>query len=260
MLATLAFTLIVAAAIACAVGMFRGREERASVYLLVAAAALLVVELVRRSAVMGFPALTGLFESLVFYSAATCAVTAVYGSMKRYAPLAGLRFGMIIVALGLLAVASSPLAPKDVQAPVPALRSGWLVAHVAFSFLGEALFAASFVASVLYLARPGDEEGRKRLERVAYLSAVTAYPVFTMGALVFGAVWARTAWGRWWSWDPKETWALVTWLVYTVYLHARLILHKRGAVLAWLNVVGFACTLFTLLGVNFLLSGLHSYR
>jgi ABC-type transport system involved in cytochrome c biogenesis permease subunit len=83
--------------------------------------------------------------------------------------------------------------------------------------------------------------------------------VFTVGALVFGAVWAEQAWGAWWSWDPKETWALVTWLVYTFYLHVRLIRKKTGALPAWISVIGFACTLFTFFGVNFLLSGLHSY-
>ena len=75
-----------------------------------------------------------------------------------------------------------------------------------------------------------------------------------------GAVWAEAAWGAWWSWDPKETWALITWLVYTVFLHFRFVRGATGRKLAWLSVLGFLCTLFTFFGVNYLLGGLHSYR
>jgi ABC-type transport system involved in cytochrome c biogenesis permease subunit len=77
--------------------------------------------------------------------------------------------------------------------------------------------------------------------------------------LVFGAVWAEHAWGRYWSWDPKETWALITWLTYTVYLHVRFILKKRRKLAAVISIAGFAFTLFTFFGVNYLLPGLHSY-
>ena len=85
------------------------------------------------------------------------------------------------------------------------------------------------------------------------------YPVFTAGALVFGAIWAETAWGSWWSWDPKETWALITWLIYTAYLHTRLVKKMRGRTSALLAIIGFLATVFTFFGVNYLLSGLHSY-
>lgn len=81
-----------------------------------------------------------------------------------------------------------------------------------------------------------------------------------MGALIFGAIWAESAWGSYWSWDPKETWALVTWIVYTLYLHVRLIMKRSDRIVALISVVGFVFTIFTFLGVNYLLSGLHSYR
>ncbi len=265
MIATLGFIAIIAAAVACAVGMFKGRKESVSSIALAAACAALFTQLALRSVSIGFPALTGMFESLVFYSLVVCLVALLYGLTKKNAPVQGLHFGLIMVALVLLALASSPIAPKAVQPPMPALRSGWLVAHVALSFIGEAFFAFSFVASIMILARrnrsaqdaPADA---KRYDRLAYLSVVVGYPVFTIGALIFGAVWAQSAWGRWWSWDPKETWALVTWFLYTAYLHVRLIMKKDGRLLAWINVLGFACTLFTFFGVNFLLAGLHSYR
>ena len=98
------------------------------------------------------------------------------------------------------------------------------------------------------------------MDRLVATSIGIGYPVFTAGALIFGAVWAETAWGAWWSWDPKETWALITWLIYTAYLHTRLVRKLRGAWSAVLAIGGFVAMAFTFFGVNFLLSGLHSYR
>lgn len=97
------------------------------------------------------------------------------------------------------------------------------------------------------------------MDRIVYTSIGIGYPIYTAGALIFGAVWAQYAWGSYWSWDPKETWALITWLVYTGYLHTRLVKKWRGNMTALLSIVGFAFTMFTFFGVNYLLSGLHSY-
>jgi ABC-type transport system involved in cytochrome c biogenesis permease subunit len=94
---------------------------------------------------------------------------------------------------------------------------------------------------------------------LAYTSIAIGYPIFTAGALVFGAVWAEKAWGVWWSWDPKETWALITWLTYTAYLHFRLVRKNTSKVMPILVIAGFIIAMFTFFGVNFLLSGLHSY-
>ena len=92
-----------------------------------------------------------------------------------------------------------------------------------------------------------------------YTSIAIGYPIFVAGAIIFGAIWAKTAWGNYWSWDPKETWALITALIYTVYLHTRIIKKMRGKISAVLSIIGFAFTLFTFLGVNYLIPGLHSY-
>jgi cytochrome c-type biogenesis protein CcsB len=147
---------------------------------------------------------------------------------------------------------------KEIMAPIPALQSYWLVLHVSFAFVGEAFFAFSFVAAIYFLLVK-DEEKKKRLDRIVYTSIGIGYPIYTAGALIFGAVWAQYAWGSYWSWDPKETWALITWLVYTGYLHTRLVKKWRGNMTALLSIVGFAFTIFTFFGVNYLLSGLHSY-
>jgi ABC-type transport system involved in cytochrome c biogenesis permease subunit len=163
------------------------------------------------------------------------------------------------VALVFLAIASSPLTGKEALLPVPSLRSSWLLLHVSFSFIGEAFFVISFAAALAGLFAK-TEEKRLNYDRITYTSIAVGYPVFTAGALIFGAIWAQKAWGIWWSWDPKETWALITWLVYTGYLHLRLITKKTGRLISLIAVIGFLCTVFTLFGVNYLLPGLHSYK
>lgn len=255
-----AFTLLVAAALLQALFLFRrpGSPDPASQWLLFAAAAALALYTGIRSAAISFIALTSTFESLVFWSAATALIAGLYRYVRALPYFPAVDFAATVAAIAMLAGASSPLLPKDALPPIPALRSGWLVLHVAFSFVGESFFVVSFFASLGFLVSRSPER-RNALDRIAYTAVSVGYPVFTVGALVFGAVWAEQAWGRWWSWDPKETWALVTWLVYTAYLHIRLSLGKKGAFASWLCVIAFACTLFTFFGVNYLLSGLHSY-
>jgi cytochrome c-type biogenesis protein CcsB len=142
--------------------------------------------------------------------------------------------------------------------PIPALQSYWLVLHVSFAFIGEAFFAFAFVAAIYYLII-NDEEKKKKSDKIIYTSIGVGYPIYTAGALIFGAIWAQYAWGRYWSWDPKETWALITWFIYTGYLHTRLVKRWRGKITAILAIAGFVFTIFTFFGVNYLLSGLHSY-
>jgi ABC-type transport system involved in cytochrome c biogenesis permease subunit len=181
-----------------------------------------------------------------------------YGIQKRIKVFPFVAFGATIVALGLLALTSSPIAPSDIAPPIPALQSYWLVLHVTMTFIGEAFFTVAFIASIYYLATK-DEEKRKSLDRIVYTTIGIGFPIFTAGALVFGAIWGKFAWGRYWGWDPKETWALVTWITYTAYLHTRLVSKLRGRTSAIVSILGYSFTLFTFFGVNFLLSGLHSY-
>ncbi len=97
------------------------------------------------------------------------------------------------------------------------------------------------------------------LDELTYKAITIGFPIFTLGGLIFGAIWADQAWGRYWSWDPKETWSLILWFVYAFYLHARFLRGWRGNKIAIVAVIGFICTIFTYLGVNLLLSGLHAY-
>ncbi len=260
MIPTIAFIILIAGLAVQSVFLLREKTnpDRFSHYLLLASALLLFAATVQRSVRIRFPALTGIFESLLFFSGIIALVLFVYRvkageNTPPFIVFIGTLFSVI-----LLAVASSPLTGKNPLPPVPALRSHWLVLHVSFALIGEAFFTLGFAASVYYLVST-DKEKRRRADRTIYRAIGIGYPLFTAGALIFGAIWAQYAWGSYWSWDPKETWALVTWVVYTVYLHVRIIMKKSGKTPAFIAIIGFAFTMFTYFGVNYLLTGLHSY-
>jgi cytochrome c-type biogenesis protein CcsB len=160
-------------------------------------------------------------------------------------------------------------------APVmPALQSYWLPIHVSVVSLGSGVFLVSGIASILFLLRTsrlGDPDtegtlarvvqrfpGAQTLDRIAYRTTIFAFPVFGFG-VIFGAIWAEEAWGRYWGWDPKETVSFVAWVVYAAYLHARSTAGWRDRKAAWINVVGFVAMLFNLFFVNLVTVGLHSY-
>jgi cytochrome c-type biogenesis protein CcsB len=148
---------------------------------------------------------------------------------------------------------------------IPSLNSYWITIHVSAAIIATGILLVSGVASVLYLiGAPAGSRIAARLpdsitlDRLAYRTAVAAFPIWTF-AIIAGAIWAEAAWGRYWGWDPKETCALVAWVVYAGYLHARATAGWRGSPAAWINVVGFALMLFNLFFVNIVVSGWHSY-
>lgn len=260
MIATIAFALLIFSLIVQAVWLFRKDEKKDPVSHLAALVGgiLLVAEMIRRSLAIQFVALTSMYESLIFLSSLVAILVFALRFLKKLRTERAIAFGATALAIVFLALASSPLAPSDIKPPVPALQSSWLLLHVSFTFIGEAFFAAGFVCAILQLAAK-DEEKRRAYDKLAYTSIAIGYPLFTAGALVFGAVWAEKAWGIWWSWDPKETWGLITWLTYTAYLHFRLVRKNTSKVMPILVIAGFLIAMFTFFGVNFLLSGLHSY-
>lgn len=260
MMSTIAFTLLCAAALIQIVFLLKKNEgpDPVSHFALLGASVLLLATTVQRSIEIRFVAVTNTFESLVFFSGIVALVLFLYRMQKRWKVYQFVLFGSTIVALVLLAVASSPLAPGEIQPPVPALQSYWLVLHVTCAFIGESFFTVAFIAAIYYLAVK-DEEKKRNADRIVYTATAIGYPVYTAGALIFGAIWADAAWGAFWSWDPKEIWALITWLTYTVYLHMRFVSRYRNKVSAVIQIAAFIFTLFTFFGVNFLLPGLHSY-
>jgi cytochrome c-type biogenesis protein CcsB len=168
-----------------------------------------------------------------------------------------------MVAFAMIVVAS--MFPKEIERQlVPALQSYWLQIHVSMAALGEGIFAVAFASSVLYLLRKGPLRKAKGfpslevLDELTYKAIIIGYPLFTLGALFAGAVWAQRAWGSFWSWDPKEMSSLIVWLVYSAYLHARFTRGWTGTRAAILSVVGFLLTILTFLS-NMVLGGLHTY-
>lgn len=174
--------------------------------------------------------------------------------------------GLVLIGLYLYAE-SGPL--------IAALRSDWLAVHVSAAIISFGIFIVSAVASALYLVAvrrergPGGEDensggmGAKLpsaavLDRIAHRTAVFGFPIWTF-AVIAGAIWAESAWGRFWGWDPKETWAFISWALYAAYLHARTTAGWRGKPAAWVNLVAFASLVFNLLFVNLVSTGLHSY-
>ncbi|MEO5964457.1 MAG: cytochrome c biogenesis protein CcsA [Candidatus Limnocylindrales bacterium] len=152
--------------------------------------------------------------------------------------------------------------PAEIEPLVPALQNNLLLTvHVAVAIVAYGSFSIAFAASLLYLLQP--EGGRwglpkpQVLDEIGYRAVVIGFPFLTL-TIILGAIWADTAWGTYWSWDPKETASLVTWLIYGAYLHARVMRGWRGNRAAWLLVFGFGATLFTYFG-NLFFGGLHSY-
>ncbi|WP_329788782.1 c-type cytochrome biogenesis protein CcsB [Lentzea sp. DG1S-22] len=151
------------------------------------------------------------------------------------------------------------------SAPVqPALRSYWLVIHVSVISISSGILLIPGVTSILYLLKDRKTDRFPKLpsadvlDRMSYRTTVLAFPLFTAG-IICGAIWAEAAWGRFWGWDPKETVAFVSWVVYAAYLHARATAGWRGRGAAWINVAGFALNVFNLFFINLVATGLHSY-
>jgi cytochrome c-type biogenesis protein CcsB len=174
--------------------------------------------------------------------------------------------GVFVAPLVFALVVAASMLPKELsQQLVPALQSYWLTIHVSLAALGEGAFAVAFAVSVMYLVtkRLGGGAGRRLpspevLDEINYRAIAIGYPLFTIGALFAGAIWAHNAWGAFWSWDPKEVGSLIIWLFYTGYLHARLQRDWRGSRAAVMSILGFVMTILSFAG-NMVLGGNHAY-
>ena len=160
---------------------------------------------------------------------------------------------------------------QEISPLVPALQSNWLIAHVVTCFIGYGAFAMAAGLGVMYLMKKsavdkklpektlrGSLPDLKFIDDMTYKTIVFGFLWLSAG-IITGAIWANEAWGTYWSWDPKETWSIITWFIYAVTLHARFTRGWGGTRIAWLAILGFLSVMFTYFGVNFVLSGLHSY-
>jgi cytochrome c-type biogenesis protein CcsB len=210
-----------------------------------------------------------------FVTALTCVAVAFFlAAMIRYRAYYMGLFVMVavVIVLGLAeTVIYTPAGPL-----VPALQSYWLAIHVTAMTLATGVFFVAAVIGITYLfvdrharklaaGRPAGADGILRrlprpeaLDRLAYRTVVFGFPIWTFGVMA-GAIWADRAWGSYWSWDPTETWAFITWVVYACFLHARATAGWRGRRAAVIQLTGFGCVLFNVLVISLLVPGLHSY-
>jgi len=204
--------------------------------------------------------LSNQFESMVFFA---MVIVIVYLMMEYKYKIKTIGAFVTPFASILLAMTTITKSfPNEIQPLVPALQSNWLTYHVITCFLGYAAFAIACGVSIMFLIkiRGQKEKGiqgkfvrllpdKNILEDFNYRAIAIGFPMLTLG-IITGAAWANYAWGSYWSWDPKETWSLITWFFYAAFLHARF---TRG------SIVGFGAVIFTYFGVNYILAGLHSY-
>lgn len=260
-----AFFFYIAAAFFYFFFLFTRKEQSAKTAYKLAFAGLLIhsAALIWRTFESGHAPLTNMYESLSFLAWASILAYVIIEGMFKIGKAGPY---LMLIVIGLMALASSPLMPKEATPLIPALQSYWLWLHVSVTLLGEAFFAIAFVTSLMYLfADSKQKKGLKsglsaeKLDSVSYKCIAIGFPLFTLGGLVFGMVWAYEAWGSYWSWDPKEVWSLITWFVYALYLHTRMVMGWKGRRSAFIAILGFLAALFTYFGVNYLLSGLHSY-
>jgi len=220
---------------------------------------------VRHSTAGGTP-VTSLHESLSFF--AWCLILLFL--------LLDLRFHLSVMGAfaapsAFLLMVASAMSPNIVVQLSPVLKSWLFPVHITFAFLGNAAFALAFGAGVMYLIQNRMLKSKHFtgiyqllpsldvLDRVNYTCLSIGFPLMTLG-IISGAFWANTAWGTYWRWDPKETWALITWFLYAALLHGRLSTGWRGRKAAIFSIIAFIFLLFTFLGVNLLLSGYHTFE
>lgn len=209
--------------------------------------------------------LSNLYESLVFFSLMIALL--YYVIETKYGHKAIGAFAMPLAAMSMAYASLSPNISDRIQPLLPALKSNWLTVHVITCFIGYAAFAIAFGLGIMYLIKRDDgaRDGlfsfripqRRILDELNHQMVLFGF-LFLSAGIISGAVWANSAWGRYWGWDPKETWSLITWFVYATLLHARFMRGWRGNRIAVFSMIGFVSVLITYFGVNYL-PGLHSY-
>lgn len=202
----------------------------------------------------GRPPFANMYEALVLMAWCIAFVYIVFNAFARVRFLGGAVSLLVLLMMNFVATLDSSIVPL-----MPALQSKWISIHVITYFIGYGGLTLSFIAGIYYLiVRRGNPALAAELDRYGYRFIAFAFPFLTIG-MTTGSVWASAAWGTYWGWDPKETCSLITWLVYALYLHLRATRGWKEYRAAYLSVIGYLVVLFTFVGVNFILPGLHSY-
>ena len=229
----------------------------------IASAAVLFAALAMRVRATGHLPVNSVYEFLLSFAFALIAFNLFWQLKVKLYPISVFLLGVAIVLLGISFYQADTATPL-----LPALQSNWRVSHVMTAILSYAAFALAFALGIFYLLTMREKKGKSLteakkergdfIEKLMYNAVVVGFIFLTL-LIITGAMWAEEAWGVWWNWDPKETWALITWIIYAIYLHLHAKPAWRGRKGCYLCVIGFACVLFTLLGVTYFMGGLHSY-
>lgn len=209
---------------------------------------------------------SNLYEVFILFLVITALMYLYYEGRFAMQKLGGFVFSLMAFVVGFVLWYSVSRDAHAIQPLIPALQSWWMKIHVPSNFVGYGAFCIAAMLGVAeLLAIRSEQQGKKSwlpqsqvIEEVMYKAIAVGFLFFTI-ATILGALWAADAWGRYWSWDPKETWAFIVWLNYAVWLHLRLVAGWRGKILAWWAIIGLFVTGFAFVGVNWFLSGLHSY-
>ena len=204
---------------------------------------------------MGHAPLSNFYESLIFF-----AWTIVFLYLLMEQRLKNRSIGVFVIPVAFLIMAYASIAPgisNRIDPLIPALQSNWLTSHVLTCFMGYAAFTVAFALGIMFFVKKMSAADKNKspaffrllpaesmLDELMYQSATLGFVFLTMG-IITGSVWAHYAWGSYWSWDPKETWSLITWLIYALMLHARNVRGWRGKRMALMTIFGFGCVLFT---------------
>ena len=210
---------------------------------------------------------SNLYEVFILFCVTTAIIYLHYEKRYRTRALGGFVLLVISAAIGFLLWYTFDRGAHEIQPLVPALQSYWMKIHVPANFIGYGCFSIAAMLGLAYLVKGDDANPRRMLARLParveiddmmYKAIALGFAFFTV-ATILGSLWAAEAWGGYWSWDPKETWALIVWLNYAAWLHMRISRNWHGSAMAAWAIVGLFVTLFAFLGVNMFLSGLHSY-
>lgn len=209
--------------------------------------------------------ITGMHQAISFF--VWCIVLIFF--LLKYKYKIGIMASFILPLVFILMLSSSVFS-REIHPLTPELQSYWLIPHVILAFIGNAAFAMACGIGFMYLLQEHYIKSKhigelfqrlpslQVLDEINYRLIIIGFPLFTL-AIMTGALWAESAWGRFWGWDPKETWSLITWLIYALILHARLTAGWQGKRAAVLSIVGFLSVLFTFFGVNLLLTSIHRF-
>lgn len=263
-----ALTCYFTATIISVIDIFKGIKESSRLMLIASVAGFLLhsASIIYRYVVGGHLPITSMHEAASFY--AWCIVVIFFFLEYKYK--VGIMGSFILPVIFVLMLSSSVL-PREIRPLSPVLQSYWLGFHTILAFLGNAAFAVAFGIGTMYLMQEHYVKSKhlhglfqrlpslQMLDEINYKLISLGFPLLTL-AIISGALWAESAWGSYWRWDPKEVWSMITWFIYALILHIRLTAGWRGKRAAVLSIIGFAVVLFSFFGANLLLKSMHTFQ